>query len=85
MIAPRHRFAMRTEVQRSRHWIIVAGRATDTIAPDLFAAGVGERVDVPSGCVHGIGNDGDRELIGIEVQLGTGESGVLRLVDDHAR
>lgn len=86
-VAPGSRLSLQTHVHRSEHWIIVSGQATCTVARRHFTAGVGERVDVPLGCMHRIANDGADELIVIEVQLGsyTGEEDIIRLADDYGR
>ncbi len=44
-------------------------------------------MDVPLGAVHRLANEGDIELVIVEVQLGayTGEDDICRLEDDYGR
>ena len=86
-VAPGARLSYQTHAHRSEHWIVVAGTATCTIAGEQRRARVGEAVVVPLGAPHRIANDGDSELVIVEVQLGTytGEDDIVRLEDDYGR
>jgi mannose-6-phosphate isomerase len=86
-VRPHARLSLQTHRHRSEHWVVVAGVATCTVGGRRLVAREGERVDVPRGCAHRIANEGDDELIIIEVQLGeyTGEDDIVRLEDDYGR
>jgi mannose-6-phosphate isomerase len=47
----------------------------------------GESVDIPLECAHRIANEGDTDVVLIEVQRGTyfGEDDIVRLEDDYGR
>ena len=67
--------------------MVVFGRATCTIDDETIVAGPGHSVDVPLGAKHRLANEGDQELVIVEVQHGgyTGEDDILRLDDDYGR
>jgi mannose-6-phosphate isomerase len=50
-------------------------------------AGPGHSVDVPMGAKHRLANEGQEELVIVEVQHGayTGEDDIVRLEDDYGR
>ena len=81
------RLSYQTHAQRSEHWVVVSGVATCTIDGDVIIAGPGESVDVARGAAHRLANEGDEELIIVEVQRGayTGEDDIERLEDDYGR
>ena len=53
----------------------------------VSTASHGESIDVPLGAHHRLGNQGDEELVIVEVQLGgyTGEDDICRYEDDYGR
>jgi mannose-6-phosphate isomerase len=53
----------------------------------VFEKTAGETVDVETGVLHRIGNQGTQELVFIEVQTGSyfGEDDIERIEDDYAR
>lgn len=81
------RLSYQTHEHRSEHWVVVAGTATFVIDGVTMTAGPGEHVDVALGAAHRIGNDGDEQVVIIEVQRGgyTGEDDIVRLEDDYDR
>jgi mannose-6-phosphate isomerase len=86
-VNPGCRLSLQTHEHRSEHWVVVFGRATCTIDDETFIAGPGHSVDVPLGSKHRLANEGDQELVIVEVQHGgyTGEDDILRLDDDYGR
>ena len=86
-VNPGSRLSLQTHEQRSEHWVVVQGTATATVGEDVIAVPTGESIDVPLGAKHRLANDGDEELVIIEVQLGsyTGEDDIVRLEDDYGR
>lgn len=81
------RLSYQTHEHRSEHWVVVSGSATCTIDDQTLVVGPGESVDVPVGAKHRLANDGDEELVIVEVQRGayTGEDDIVRLEDDYGR
>ena len=86
-VNPGCRLSYQFHDHRSEHWVVVDGVATATIDGDTAVAVAGQSVDVPRGSAHRLANEGDQELIVIEVQRGayTGEDDITRLEDDYGR
>ncbi|QZY30941.1 phosphomannose isomerase type II C-terminal cupin domain [Nocardioides coralli] len=86
-VSPGHRLSYQTHEHRSEHWLVVAGTATCIIDGETVVARLGEHVDVPVGAAHRICNNGDEQLVIIEIQRGhyTGEDDIVRLEDDYSR
>jgi mannose-6-phosphate isomerase-like protein (cupin superfamily) len=86
-VAPGSRLSLQTHEHRSEHWVVICGVATCTVDGTVRQVSPGESVDVPTGAPHRIANDGDTELVIVEVQLGdyTGEDDICRLEDDYGR
>jgi mannose-6-phosphate isomerase-like protein (cupin superfamily) len=86
-VNPHSRLSYQTHDFRSEHWVVVFGKATCTIDDVTITAGPGESVDVPMGAKHRLANEGDQELVIVEVQHGayTGEDDIHRLEDDYGR
>jgi mannose-6-phosphate isomerase len=86
-VQPHRRLSYQTHAYRSEHWVVVFGMATCTIDDRVFVAGPGNSVDVPQGAAHRLANEGDEELVVLEVQRGgyTGEDDIFRLEDDYGR
>jgi mannose-6-phosphate isomerase len=61
--------------------------ATATVGEDTRRVPTGESIDIPVGAKHRLANEGDEELVVVEVQLGeyTGEDDIVRLEDDYGR
>ena len=86
-VTPGSRLSLQTHQHRSEHWIVVQGVATATVGDTTSHVTVGESVDVPLGIKHRLANNGEEELVIVEVQLGTytGEDDICRLEDDYGR
>lgn len=86
-VDPGRRLSYQTHHYRSEHWVVVFGIATCTIEDEVLVAGPGESVDVPQGARHRLANEGDQELVIVEVQRGgyTGEDDIHRVEDDYGR
>ena len=86
-VNPGARLSYQTHQHRSEHWVVVFGIATCTIDDETIIAGPGESVDVPTGAKHRLANDGEEELVIVEVQRGsyTGEDDIVRIEDDYGR
>ena len=81
------RLSLQTHEHRSEHWVVITGTATCTVGDDTIVVHAEESIDVPQGAAHRIANEGDVELIIVEVQMGsyTGEDDIVRLEDDYGR
>lgn len=86
-VNPGARLSYQSHEHRSEHWVVLAGQATAIIDDEELHAGPGESVNVPLGAKHRLINNGDSELVIIEVQRGgyTGEDDITRYEDDFGR
>ena len=86
-VDPGARLSLQSHVHRSEHWVVIQGEATCVIDGQESVVRHGESIDVPLGAQHRLGNQGDEELVIVEVQLGgyTGEDDIKRYEDDYGR
>ena len=86
-VNPGSRLSLQTHEHRSEHWVVIRGTATATVDDEVTQVPTGESIDVPLGAKHRLANEGDDELVIVEVQLGgyTGEDDIVRLQDDYGR
>jgi mannose-6-phosphate isomerase len=65
----------------------VAGTATVTLDGNVIQVHAGEAIDIPLESAHRVANEGDTDVVLIEVQRGTyfGEDDIVRLEDDYGR
>ena len=66
---------------------MVAGTATVILDGTTHLVGPGQAIDIPVGSAHRCENNGDDQVIFVEVQHGTyfGEDDIERLEDDFGR
>jgi mannose-6-phosphate isomerase len=86
-VNPGARLSLQTHEHRSEHWVIINGVATAHVDGAVTQVHVGESIDVPLGAKHRLANEGETELVIVEVQLGayTGEDDICRIEDDYGR
>ncbi len=86
-VNPGARLSYQSHSHRSEHWVVLCGTATALIDDTEVTAQAGESIDVPLGAKHRLINNGDIELVVIEVQRGdyTGEDDIVRYQDDYGR
>lgn len=86
-VHPGARLSLQTHEHRSEHWVVIRGTATAHIDGVVTRVAQGASVDVPQGALHRLANEGDEELVIVEVQLGayTGEDDICRHEDDYGR
>jgi mannose-6-phosphate isomerase-like protein (cupin superfamily) len=86
-VRPGSRLSLQTHEHRSEHWVVIQGVATATVDGVVHRVNHGESIDVPLGARHRLANDGDVDLVIVEVQLGayTGEDDICRIEDDYGR
>jgi mannose-6-phosphate isomerase len=87
VVHPGKRLSYQRHLQRAEHWFIVAGTATVTLDGNVTTVRTGESIDIPMEGAHRIANEGDTDVVLIEVQRGTyfGEDDIVRLEDDYGR
>src|ERR1700679_1926848 len=71
VVHPGKRMSYQRHSKRSEHWFVVSGRATVTLDGVVSELGPGDSIDIPLEGAHRIGNDGDHDMVFIEVQRGT--------------
>jgi mannose-6-phosphate isomerase len=86
-VNPGQRLSYQRHQKRSEHWFIVSGVATVVLDGETFTKNPGETVEVEIGQLHRIGNNGNSELVFVEIQTGTyfGEDDIERVEDDFSR
>ena len=87
VVHPGKRLSYQKHAKRAEHWFIVAGVAQVTLDGTKIAVPAGQAIDIPLGSAHRVGNEGDVDVVLIEVQHGTyfGEDDIERLEDDYGR
>jgi mannose-6-phosphate isomerase-like protein (cupin superfamily) len=81
------RLSLQRHKHRQEHWLIVSGIAVVTRNNDLITLAAGEAIDIALGDIHRVQNDGEEDVVFIEIQLGDyfGEDDIERLEDDYGR
>jgi mannose-6-phosphate isomerase len=87
VVYPGKRLSYQRHSQRAEHWFIVAGTAAVTLDGVVTQVRAGEAIDIPLESAHRVANEGDVDVVLIEVQRGTyfGEDDIVRLEDDFGR
>lgn len=86
-VSPKSRLSLQSHVHRAEHWIVISGVAKAVVDDEIVEAGPGGTIDIPLGAKHRLINDGDDEVVIIEIQKGdyTGEDDIVRYEDDYGR
>jgi mannose-6-phosphate isomerase-like protein (cupin superfamily) len=87
VVHPGKRLSYQRHAKRAEHWFIVSGKARVTLDGAVIDLQPGEAIDIPQGSAHRIANEGNIDLVFVEVQHGTyfGEDDIVRLEDDFGR
>jgi mannose-6-phosphate isomerase len=87
VVHPGKRLSYQRHAKRAEHWFVVAGTAQVTLDGVVTELVAGQSIDIPREAAHRIGNNGDVDVVFIEVQRGTyfGEDDIVRLEDDFGR
>ncbi len=87
VVHPGKRLSYQRHAHRAEHWFIVSGIATVTLDGVVREVRTGESIDIPFESAHRVANEGDTDVVLIEVQRGTyfGEDDIVRLEDDYGR
>ena len=86
-VAPGQKLSLQYHQKREEHWVVTQGQAIVQIGDYEYKTGPGEYRYIPLGEKHRLTNDGDIELVMIEVQVGSylGEDDIVRLDDIYKR
>jgi len=86
-VFPHSRLSYQRHLRRQEHWYIIEGKAAVTINGEPFPLKAGESVNIPQKAWHRIQNEGEGNLVFIEVQTGEyfGEDDIERAEDDYGR
>jgi mannose-6-phosphate isomerase len=87
VVHPGKRLSYQLHHKRAEHWFLVSGTAKVTLDGAVTELVPGQSVDIPLAAAHRIANEGDVDVVFIEVQHGTyfGEDDIVRLEDDFGR
>jgi mannose-6-phosphate isomerase len=87
VVYPGHRLSLQRHQHRAEHWFIVRGNALVRNGNEDVRLRGGMSVDIARGSWHRIGNQGDENVVFIEVQRGDylGEDDIERAEDDYGR
>jgi mannose-1-phosphate guanylyltransferase/mannose-6-phosphate isomerase len=87
VVKPGHRLSLQRHKHRQEHWYIMSGIALVTRNSEQLTLGSGESVDIAFGDIHRVQNQGNDDVVFIEVQLGDyfGEDDIERFEDDYGR
>ena len=85
-VAPGQRLSLQVHEHRDELWVVTRGPVTAQVGDEVSTVGVGERVWIPRGVNHRLGNEGTEEGKVLEVAFGTfDEADIERLEDDYSR
>jgi mannose-6-phosphate isomerase-like protein (cupin superfamily) len=87
VVHPGKRLSYQRHARRAEHWFVVSGEARVTLDGTVVGLRAGQAIDIPREGAHRIANEGDVDLVFIEVQQGDyfGEDDIVRLEDDYGR
>ncbi|MCF6186835.1 MAG: phosphomannose isomerase type II C-terminal cupin domain [Desulfobulbaceae bacterium] len=87
VVKPGQRLSLQRHKYRREHWLVISGRALVTRNDEQLELGPGQSVDIGQGDIHRVRNDGNCDMVFIEIQLGEyfGEDDIERLEDDYGR
>lgn len=86
-VRPGQSLSLQYHHHRAEHWTVVRGHGIVQIGESRYPTGPGEYRYIPLREKHRLSNDGEEELVLIEVQVGDylGEDDIVRLADDYGR
>ena len=86
-VDPGQHLSLQYHHKRSEHWVVVSGTASVRLGEESLTLEAGHSIDIPLGMKHALGNDTDRPVIVIEVQMGSyfGEDDIVRVSDPYNR
>ena len=85
-VDPGHRLSLQTHEYRGEFWQVLAGPLDVTVDGDSWVARTGDKVWVPPGSTHRMGNSGAVSARVLEIGYGDfDEADIPRLEDDYRR
>ncbi len=85
-VLPGQRLSLQVHEHRDELWVVTHGPVTAQVGDEVTTVQAGERVWIPRGVNHRLGNEGAQEAQVLEVAFGTfDEADIERLEDDYAR
>ncbi|MCA1783282.1 MAG: phosphomannose isomerase type II C-terminal cupin domain [Dermatophilaceae bacterium] len=85
-IEPGHRLSLQRHARRSEYWVVLDGPMDITVGDRSWRAEPGERIWIPLGATHRVGNPGTAAARVLELAYGEfDESDIERLEDDYSR
>jgi len=87
IVKPGKRLSLQSHTQRSENWVIIRGEALVTLDEEEIPRSANQAIYIPVGSKHRIANEGEDDVVFIEVQTGTylGEDDIVRYEDDFNR
>ena len=87
LVKPKKRLSLQKHFHRNEHWVVVSGTAVVKVGKDEMTLRANESTYIDAGVEHRLENQGNIDLILIEVQVGEylGEDDIVRLEDDYKR
>ncbi|MDO5504372.1 MAG: phosphomannose isomerase type II C-terminal cupin domain [Actinomycetia bacterium] len=85
-VQPGQRLSLQRHAQRSECWVVLDGPMDVTVGEQTWSAESGEKVWIPVGAVHRMGNSGAAPARILEIAYGEfDEDDIERLEDDYSR
>ena len=86
-VVPGQKLSLQYHHKRAEHWVVTQGKAIVQVGDEELETGPGQYRYIPLGEKHRLTNNGETELVLIEVQVGDylGEDDIVRLDDIYGR
>lgn len=86
-VKPGKRLSLQKHFHRNEHWVVVSGTAVVRVGEEEKILRANESTYIDAGVMHRLENQGNINLILIEVQVGEylGEDDIVRIEDDYER
>ena len=86
-VAPGQKLSLQYHHKRAEHWVVTQGKAIIQVGDEELETGPGKYRYIPLGAKHRLTNIGEKELVLIEVQVGSylGEDDIVRIEDVYGR
>lgn len=87
VVKPKKRLSLQKHFHRNEHWIVVSGTAVVKVGDKEMTLRANESTYIHAGELHRLENQGNIDLVLIEVQVGEylGEDDIVRIEDDFER
>jgi mannose-1-phosphate guanylyltransferase len=87
VVKAKKRLSLQKHFHRNEHWIVVSGTAVVRVGDEEKILRANESTYIHAGVLHRLENQGNIDLVLIEVQVGEylGEDDIVRIEDDYER